>query len=274
MKSQAIFDLETNGLLDEVTTIHCLVFYDVGKKQLHSFPPDSVYDGLLMLSEYDQVIGHNIIGYDIPVVNKLHPDIKLSDDVIDTLLLSKLAYYNIHSIDEQSDILPRLKGRHSLESWGYRLNDNKGDFGKQEDAWDMYTNDMLLYCEQDVKLTVKLLKTLQSKEWLPDEALRIEQEFARVITEQTNHGWLLDIDKAQQLHIELMTEKDKAERELHKVFKPKYFYKAHKTYKKVPYKRNNIAHWEHSSVELTSFNPGSRQHIANGLVIYMVGNLS
>ncbi len=262
MKKTAIFDLETDNLLDEVTTIHCLSFYDLEEEELHSFPPCSVYDGLLMLSEYDTIIGHNIIGFDIPVIHKLHPNISLSDTVVDTLLLSKLAYYNMHSVDELSDIPSKLKGRYSLEAWGHRLNSNKGDFGKQEDAWDVFTNEMLLYCEQDVKLTVKLYKKLLTKTWLPAEALRIEQEFAKIITQQTIDGWLFDVSKAQKLHVQLLQEKERVEEELHKVLKPKYLCMSHKSYKNPPYNRNGMAHWEHSSVELTRFNPASRQHIA------------
>jgi DNA polymerase I-like protein with 3'-5' exonuclease and polymerase domains len=261
----AIFDLETNGLLSEVNTIHCLVFYDVEADKMFSFDYDGVLDGLIQLGEYDTIVGHNIIGYDIPVINKLFPAVELNCEVVDTLILAKLAYYNMHSIDEQSDIPPRLKGRYSLESFGYRLNDNKGDFGKQDDAWDVYTPEMLEYCEQDVKLTAKLYKKLLTKDWLPAEALRIEQEFAKIITQQTIDGWEFDVELAQRLHVVLLAEKNSLESELHKVFKPKYFSKGVKQYKKEPFNRLGIAHWEHNSIQLTTFNPGSRNHIAKWL---------
>ena len=261
----AIFDLETNGLLSEVNTIHCLVFYDVEADKMFSFDYDGVLDGLIQLGEYDTIVGHNIIGYDIPVINKLFPAVELNCGVVDTLILAKLAYYNMHSIDEQSDIPPRLKGRYSLESFGYRLNDNKGDFGKQDDAWDVYTPEMLEYCKQDVKLTAKLYKKLLTKDWLPAEALRIEQEFAKIITQQTIDGWEFDVELAQRLHVVLLAEKNSLESELHKVFKPKYFSKGVKQYKKEPFNRLGIAHWEHNSIQLTTFNPGSRNHIAKWL---------
>lgn len=258
----AIFDLETNGLLDEVQTIHCLVYYDLEQKQLHSFDYADVLDGLIQLGEYDTLVGHNIIGYDIPVIRKLYPDVQLTDNVVDTLILSKLAYYNMHSIDEQKDIPSNLKGRHSLEAWGYRLNDNKGDFGKQEDAWDNYTPEMLEYCEQDVKLSVKLYRKLLKKDWLPAEALRIEQEFAKIMVEQTITGWKFDVDKAQRLHVELMQDKEAIEKELYETFKPKYLYKGEKHYARAPFNRLGVAHWYNSAVEYTPFNPASRQHIA------------
>lgn len=258
----AIFDLETNGLLDEVHTIHCLVLYDLEQKELRSFPPHKIDEGLELLSQYDTLVGHNIIGYDIPVIRKLYPNVTLSDTVVDTLILSKLAYYNMHSIDEQSEIPSNLKGRYSLEAWGYRLNDNKGDFGKQEDAWDVYTPEMLSYCEQDVKLSVKLYKKLLTKKWLPDEALRIEQEFAKIITEQTIAGWEFDVDKAQKLHVELMRDKEAIEKELYATFKPKYIYKGEKNYARTPFNRLGVAHWTNSEVVYTTFNPASRHHIA------------
>lgn len=262
MMSTAIFDLETNGLLDEVHTIHCMVIYAVEEQHFYSFKPWQIRQGLEILSKFDTLVGHNIIGYDIPVIRKLYPNISLSDTVVDTLILSKLAYYNMHTMDECRNISPRLKGRHSLKAWGARLDFYKGDYGEQEDAWDSYNEDMLIYCKQDVKLTYKVWKKLLTKEWVPDEALRIEQEFAKVITEQTITGWLFDVDKAQKLHVELMRDKEDIEKELYETFKPKYIYKGEKNYARVPFNRLGVAHWKNSSVEYTPFNPASRQHIA------------
>ena len=51
----------------------------------------------------------------------------------------------------------KLYGRHSLESYGYRLGEFKGEFAKETD-WKDWSEEMELYCEQDVKLTTKLWK--------------------------------------------------------------------------------------------------------------------
>ena len=51
----------------------------------------------------------------------------------------------------------QLYGRHSLESYGYRLGVYKGDFGKTAD-WKDWSQDMQDYCELDVQVTNKLWK--------------------------------------------------------------------------------------------------------------------
>ena len=51
----------------------------------------------------------------------------------------------------------KLWGRHSLEAWGYRLNEAKGDFGKTSD-WSEWSQEMQDYCVQDVTVTKKLCK--------------------------------------------------------------------------------------------------------------------
>jgi len=262
---KAIFDIETNGLLYEVTKIHCLVIYDMTEKQTYVYTYDNMEEGIKRLSEFDVIIGHNIIAYDIPVINKLYPEMLSLNKIVDTYLLGQLAYYNLTLVDTNKDMPTKLKGRHSLEAWGYRLGEYKGDFGKQDNAWEYYSEDMLDYCQQDVLVTTKLYKKLLTKD-VPEEALELEQEFAKVIQEQTENGWYFDVEKAQKLHVELMQEKEEIERQLLEVFKPMYLPNGKdKEYRKEPFRRNGIEYWAHTPVKLTEFNPSSRQHIVRWL---------
>ena len=68
-------------------------------------------------------------------------------------------------IDKRRNI-PRmplqLYGRHSLESYGYRLGEYKGDFGKTSD-WKEWSQEMQDYCVQDVNVTTKLLEHFKKK---------------------------------------------------------------------------------------------------------------
>jgi hypothetical protein len=61
-------------------------------------------------------------------------------------------------IDKRRNI-PRmplqLYGRHSLEAYGYRLGEYKGEFGKTTD-WQDWSQEMQDYCVQDVHVTTKL----------------------------------------------------------------------------------------------------------------------
>jgi len=165
-----IFDIETDGLLHNVTTIHCLVIHDTETDQTMVFndqsfaragnqpPPDPIVRGVQILEDADLIAGHNIIGYDLGVISKLYPWFRRIGDCLDTLLLSRLYHPNLMDIDKQKtwEGLPlKLYGSHSLEAYGYRLNEHKGEYGKTSD-WSEWSPEMEDYCVQDVKVTTKL----------------------------------------------------------------------------------------------------------------------
>ena len=70
-----IFDIETNGLLHDVSTIHCLAIHDLSTGQTIAYndtgSSEPISRGLQRLQDADCIIGHNIIGYDVPVIRKL-----------------------------------------------------------------------------------------------------------------------------------------------------------------------------------------------------------
>ena len=157
-----VFDIETNGLLHSVSDIHCIAIYDNQKEETFVFnnqgdqPP--ITEALNWLSSADVIVGHNIIGYDLPVIRKLYPYFKTEAQVIDTLVLSRMYHPNMMEIDKKRNV-PRmplqLYGRHSLEAYGYRLGEYKGEFGKTSD-WTSWSQEMQDYCVQDVQVTTKL----------------------------------------------------------------------------------------------------------------------
>ena len=158
-----VFDCETNGLLHNVHEIHCIAIYDSQKEETFVFnnrggncPP--ITEALHWLTSADVIAGHNIIGYDLPVLRKTYPWFKYDGDVLDTLILSRLYHPNMIDIDKKRNVarMPlQLYGRHSLEAYGYRLGEYKGDFGKTSD-WQEWSQEMQDYCVQDVQVTTKL----------------------------------------------------------------------------------------------------------------------
>ena len=54
---------------------------------------------------------------------------------------------------------PKLYGKHSLESWGYRLGLRKGDY-QEHSTFDEYNQDMLEYCQRDVEVTHLLFEKI------------------------------------------------------------------------------------------------------------------
>ena len=166
MTQTILFDLESTGLLRVGSRIHCIVARDmaeVDKPLVYDHRPDqSIKLGIETLLRAKQLVGHNIINYDIPLIQEAY-DFEFQGEVIDTLVMSRLFYP--HILDRDYEIRPRgmperLYGRHSLEAWGHRLKCFKGNYGKQEDAWDKYTPEMLDYCIQDTEVTVKLYELL------------------------------------------------------------------------------------------------------------------
>ena len=157
-----VFDLETDGLLNDVTKIHCLVIYDSETDTYLHYNDEGnsepIVRGIQSLEDADVIVGHNIISYDIPVIKKIYPWFNPEALIIDTLLLSRLYHTDMLEIDKKRNVdnmPPQLYGRHSLESYGHRLGEYKGEFGKTAD-WKEWSEDMERYCKQDVVVTTKL----------------------------------------------------------------------------------------------------------------------
>jgi len=271
----AIADIESNNLLLDATTIHCIaikLIKDDNAEQTRVFTSSPVYgsDGDLtqaieILKTVDKVVFHNGIKFDIPCINKLlGVNLWEFTSIDDTLLMSQLAYPNLLIIDSNNSKLPpTLKGSHSLKAWGYRLGELKGVFGDGGlEVWDTLTSDMVEYNRQDVEVTYKLYKRLLAKN-IPDEALWLEYNFARIIQRQEQFGVLFDIKKAEQLHVKLIHEKEVATKSLHEVFTPLLLPDGKPTTPAKPYKRLGVSYnGTYQKIKLTQFNPSSRTHIA------------
>ena len=168
-----IFDLETNGLIHDATRIHCVALhwceenitesfndekYAASPKELPMASNYSITTALGYLEVADVLVGHNIVGFDIPIIKRIYHWFNPSATIVDTLLLSRLYHPNLLDIDKKHNWphMPlQLYGRHSLEAYGYRLGEYKGNFGKTTD-WKDWSQEMQDYCEQDVIVTTKL----------------------------------------------------------------------------------------------------------------------
>ncbi len=159
-----VFDIETDGLLDEMTVIHSLCMKELHTGALYSCTdqegfthPDpevtvlSVKEGLELLLEAN-MCGHNVIKFDIPAIQKIYPWFTPArEQVQDTLILARLIYPEIRDIDFKlrkslqkkqkltDDQLKvawpgRLIGSQGLEAWGTRLGEWKGDYKADREA--------------------------------------------------------------------------------------------------------------------------------------------
>lgn len=259
-----VFDIEANGLTPD--KVWCIVAHIVGTEEFFEFHGFSLFDFNEWLLGFDncEVIGHNIIGYDIPVLERLLGTDFSKCKITDTLVLSRLAN-------------PSRDGGHSLESWGQTLNQPKGDYND----WDNFSHDMLEYCVQDVKVNTLVYKRLLSElKGFEPECINLEHQVQGIISSQIKTGWLLDQEKCFLLLAELKEKKYDLEDKVHEVFKPlPTFIK--KVTPKVK-KDGTISvvglkflgeQWEtaiapFSRIDFPVFNLGSRQQIGRHLQYY------
>ncbi|MCD7779637.1 MAG: DNA polymerase [Candidatus Gastranaerophilales bacterium] len=225
-----IFDLESNGLLQNTTVIHSLVIYDTQTEKVISctdndkeFTP--IKEGIKLLEQAEEIAGHNIIKFDLPAIQKIYPDFKFTGKIYDTLLASKLAYPDIgEKIDDRKirkgEFPKNLRGKYSLEAFGYRLGILKGTYCKQENCWDKWSRDMQTYCSQDVMVTKALYNVLKSKNISP-QVLELETGFNHIISLQEQRGVKFNKEKAINLASQLKEKQLKLEEELVRMFPPK-----------------------------------------------------
>ena len=68
-----ILDIETNAIedwsnLSDLHTVQCLSIYDPTTPKMITYHGAGIQNGLQELAEADRIVGHNVIGFDLPVV--------------------------------------------------------------------------------------------------------------------------------------------------------------------------------------------------------------
>lgn len=263
-----VFDLETNGLLDTMTKIHCMSISD-GHHNVTGYRPDEIEDGVKRLWEAvnsgEGICGHNIINFDIPAIQKIYPWFDIPRDkrqyVVDTLVLARLVFSNISESDygafRHKEMPGALIGSHTLKAYGYRLGVYKGTYAEDtEDAWAMFNEDMLKYNKQDVVVTEALYEKELEKHY-PEAAIALEHKAQWLMTKQEQNGFPFDIEGAKELEKTLRDRVATVSSEIKNLAPPipgKVF---------IP-KRDNKRLGYKAGVPIQrykEFNPGSRQQI-------------
>ena len=243
---KVVFDIETTINADKIWCIICKhdkTYYQfTDGKNLHRFED--------FAKQTKEFIGHNIIGFDVPVVNKLFgKDLFANCKITDTLVLSRL-------------LNPVIDGGHSLKNWGTKLGQAKIEF----EQFDYLSDDMLKYCRNDVELTERLYKFLIRKVVDFGESVQLEHDVAKIIQAQHDKGFKLDIVNAYGLQAKFQEDMNDLTTQVRKTFPPlkieeefipKANNKARGYVKGVPF----------TKVKYKEFNLGSRQQIAERLVM-------
>ena len=261
-ESWLVWDLESDGLYDQVTKIHCIVIYDLNLKQTFSYGPDCIGDAIKHLCNADVLIGHNILFYDCPVIQKL-TQANFTGRIIDTLICTRLIWPKelLYELDTEqyTEVPKKLRGSAGLKAWGYRLADNKIEF---KDFLE-YSQEMLDYCIQDVAVTTKLFELIQKQNYA-ESSLKLEHDFALAINKQIRSGVPFDLDAALDLVDDLRTKQNKLETQLKELFPP-IEHESWFTPKVNNTTRGYVKGVPFRKVTVEEFNPGSRQQIADRL---------
>ena len=243
--NKVVFDIETTMTADKIWCIVCKhgdTYYQFKEDRLHRFAE--------LIKQTDEVIGHNIIGFDIPVVNTIFGyDVFKNCKVTDTLVLSRL-------------LNPMIEGGHSLKNWGTKLGQNKIHF----EQFDFFSEDMLTYCRNDVELTERLYKFLIKKTEDFGMSIELEHKVAQIIQKQHERGFKINVVEAYELQSKFQEDMNNLTSKVRETFPPlkieeefipKSNNKARGYVKGVPF----------TKVKYKEFNLGSRQQIAERLVM-------
>lgn len=262
-----LFDLETDGLYDEVTKIHCIGMIDLDNGDELTFAGDAISKGLDVLSNAELLIAHNGIKYDIPVIKKLYPNWKTNAVIRDTLVLSRLAYPETTKKDLGRKIFEqnkRLIGSHSLKAWGFRLKILKDDFGETTD-WKVCTPEMIAYCLQDCRVAKAIWDKFSSH--VSEESMVLEHQVATIVQRLEQRGVAFDKDKAIDLYEVLKKRLLELKKELQESFGSWYVSEGLFTPKKDNRNRGYTKGSMLVKIKLIEFNPASRDHISRCLQV-------
>ena len=195
-----VFDIEADDLLEDATKIHCMSYTFDGKSYV------SIYDYSLMrdmLLKQRGLVGHNIIRYDIPLLEKIL-GIKIKAQLFDTLPMSWVINYN--------------RSRHGLESFG-------NDYGVPKPEihdWKNLTQEEYAYrCQEDVKINYILWQNLLKRfMFIYKDKLELNRFFRYLqfkmdcAREAEQQGWKLDVTKSQNLVQQLTDLQDQKTQDL------------------------------------------------------------
>jgi DNA polymerase I-like protein with 3'-5' exonuclease and polymerase domains len=243
--NKVIFDIETTMTADKIWCIVCKhndTYYQFREDNLHRFEE--------FIKQTKEVIGHNILGFDIPVVNKIFGyDLFANCKKTDTLVLSRL-------------LNPMIEGGHSLKNWGTKLGQAKIPF----EQFDFFTEEMLTYCRNDVELTERLYKFLIAKTKDFGQSIELEHKVAEIIQKQHDTGFKINVIDAYELQCKFQEDMNDLTTKVRRTFPPlkietefipKSNNKARGYVKGVPFIK----------VKYKEFNLGSRQQIAERLML-------
>lgn len=160
-------------------------------------------------------IGHNILSYDIPTLNRLCGTSIPYTRCIDTLVLSYLYYPQLPSPEGFKD-----GGPHSLAAYGYRFKYPKSTFND----FSQFSQELMDRCVIDVDITDRVYRNLLTKMrkvGFSEKSCELEHKIRVIVDEQQARGFHFDVEAASKLYAELRAKERELESVIHKLFPPR-----------------------------------------------------
>lgn len=238
-----LFDLEANGLTP--TKIWIIHGQDISNSKEYTFFPDK--DGyepfLSFAANVHAWIGHNILGYDLPVLRDLAGLGPVPvGDTVDTLILSRLLEFH-------------REGGHSLDQYGKELGIPK----LEVNSWDEWNDVFIERCRTDVRINLGVFqryeKYLSSDRW--GQAIRLEHEKQEMCNELHSVGMFFDVPRARELLAEISGEVSTLTASLQTAFPPRSKLIREITPKETKHGTLSKVGLAWAGPDLTVYNPGA-----------------
>ena len=252
MSKRIAIDIETNMAHD---VIHLAVTQDIDSGEVRVWKSkEGLWD---YLKDASLIVAHNGIGFDFPVLNRLWGTKIGPKQAYDTLVVSRL-------------LEPTREQGHSLDAWGKELGVAKLDYkatwqwmmNRREeyegDSFDRPIYGLLLhYCKRDVAVLCLLFKRLSddlNKHGFSMDSVHLEHQVAATIKKQEVNGFKLDVVHATCLLSELKLKMGVIYDKMQELYPP---YEVERFSEKTGKQLKS---------EIVTFNPASRQQIAEKLI--------
>lgn len=199
-----IIDIEGDGLPSNV--VWCMCYENaITEEKGHLTSYEEIRDWFSSRPTA-KFVGHHILGFDAPTLNRLVGCSIRVSNLVDTLILATL--YN-----------PALSGGHSLGAWGQRFGQSKIEFSD----WGRLSDAMIEYCYKDVAITKMLFKRLVAvlnKIGFSEKSCEIQHKFMHVLDKQKRNGFYFDQPRALQLYTHIREREKELQGEIYHVFPP------------------------------------------------------
>lgn len=197
-------DIETDDL--NATRVWVLCWENIKTRETGQCTTDAEIRSFFERTRGSIYVGHNIIKFDAPVLNRLLGCGLILSRLVDTLVLSTL--YS-----------PSLDGGHSLASWGERLGHDKIDFND----WSHLSEEMVTYCHRDVLICSELFRRLTrvlARIGFSEKSCYIQHNISHIVSKQSMTGFYFDAERAIHLYQSLRNREEELQDEIRRVFQP------------------------------------------------------